>query len=88
MSPPNVYEKRDGTKCPAGDHVISRMISIQKSLQKVRCIEMFILLVQCARGQVLLSSDKSYEGVCSCNKATSAALLRTGMLLKWTYVFL
>lgn len=46
MSPPNVIEKRDGTKCPAGDDVVSRMISITKSLQKVRCMQMFILLVQ------------------------------------------
>lgn len=92
VPPPNVYDKCDGTKCPPGRDVISRMTWLVKKEKKKKNSLQKVGRLFCWRGKwadrcCCHQISMSYEGVCSCNEATSAALLRNSMLWKWTYVF-
>lgn len=76
-------------KCPPGRDGRSRIWLVKRAVCRqwdvYRCV-----CCWCSKwvdGCCCLQISMSYEGLCSWDKATSAAFLGNSMLSKWTYVF-
>lgn len=65
----------DGTNWPQEEYLCNQQNELME-----------LLLCRCSK-RVDRASDQSHEGVRPCVETTPAALLRNGVLSKWTYVF-